>query len=387
MFESNVKYIFSTIKSSFIPAFCFALGLLGFYAYYPYESVLNYHLHYFFYGLVFLSLSTLYFVNRSKPFLTILTGTICYILLNNLKISLGENFVHSAEYLWLCFLLPLNLAVFYFLPPSKLKNIRNFYLLLFTLAELVFVQKCGSFILQIPYIEVKAGCMPMWSAIVWILFLVPLALDISFRNTIVNTGLFYADMSLFFGLMHADEASACTTFFFAFALILFFTAFWNLRHQYRYDYLDGVESYQAYLSQAKNKFPFKYTIGLLCIDNRQKIFEKTGKQKFKVLEQLIVDKIKEFPYEIEVFRHEKNELILLFKNETAKQVMDYAEEIRRSFAGAEFIFADNDSLKISVSICVSEKTRKDLNAAEVINRAHNTLQKANALNSNICMKA
>ena len=67
--------------------------------------------------------------------------------------------------------------------------------------------------------------------------------------------------------------------------------------------------------------------------------------------------------------------------------MDYAEDIRRTFASTEFIFDKKESLKLTVSICVSEKTRKDLNAAEVISRAHNTLQKANALNSNISMKA
>lgn len=387
MFENNVKYIFSTIKSSFIPALCFALGLVFFYAYYPYEKSSDYSLHYAFYGLTFLSLGVLFFMNRSKPFLTILTGAVCYVLLNNLKISQGENFGQSAEYIWLCFLLPLNLAVFYFLPPTKLKKIRNFYLLILALTEFAFAQKLGNFILQIPFLSINVGSMPMWAVIVWILFLVPLALDISFRNTIVNTGLFYADMSLFFGLLYADTVSACTTFFFVFALILGLTAFLDLYHLYRYDYLEGVGSYQAYLAQAKNKFPFKYTIGLLCIDNREKIFEKIGKRKLKSLEQLIVDRVKEFPYEIEVFRHKKNELILVFKNETAKQVMEYAEEIRRTFAGTEFIFADKESLKISVSICVSEKTRKDLNAAEVINRAHNTLQKANALNSNICMKA
>lgn len=387
MFKNNVKYIFSTIKSSFVSAFCFAMGLLFFYAYYPYDNIFNYYLHYAFYSLATLSLSILYFVNRSKPFLTILTGTVCYILLNNLKIYLGTDFAESAGYLWLCFLLPVNLAIYYFLPSGKLKKVHNFYLLLFTLAELALAQKYGSFVQQIPYIDIRIGIMPMWFAIVWIMFLVPLALDISFRNTITNTGLFYADMSLFFGLLHADETSACTTFFFVFALILGLTAFLDLYHLYFYDYLEDVESYQSYLAQAKSKFPFKYTIGLLCIDNREKIFEKIGKRKIKILEQLIVDKIKEFPYEIEVFRHERNELILVFKNETAKQVMEYAEEIRRTFAGAEFIFADKESLKISVSICVSEKTRKDLNAAEVINRAHNTLQKANAINSNICMKA
>ena len=387
MMTTNAKYIFSTIKNSFLPALCFALGLVFFYSYQPYESATNPYLHVIFYCLSFVSLSGLFFVNRSKPFLSLLCGMFCYLLLNNLKIMKGAEFSGSAEFLWLCMLLPLNLGTYYFLPPAKLKNMRNFYLLLLTFAELIFAQNFGEFILQIPYIDMTVGMMPLWITIVWILVLVPIALDISFHNTIVNTGLFYADTALFFGLIYADNASACTTFFLTFSVILSVTAVLDLRHLYRYDYLDGVGSCQSYISQAGNKFPFKYTIALLCIDNREKLFKAIGKRKVKILEQMIVNRIQDFPYEIEIFRHEVNELILVFKNETAKHVMDYAEEIRRTLAGSEFIFQDQDSVKITVSICVSEKTRKDLNAAEVINRAHNTLQKANSLNCNISMKA
>lgn len=387
MINGKLKYIFLTIKSSFLPALCFAFGLFFFYAYRPYEYSTDLYLHYAFYGVSFLSLSVLYFINRSKPFLTLLTGSSCYLLLNNLKIAEGENFVLSPEYLWLCFLLPLNLAVFYFLPPTKLKSTRNYYLLLLTLFELAFAQNFGSFILEIPYININIGAMSLWATILWGVFLILLALDISFRDTIVNTGLFYADSALFFGLMYAESASACTTFFFVFALILCISAFLDLHHLYRYDYLSGVGSYQSYLAQANSKFPFKYTIGLICIDNREKILSRIGERKIKVLEQMLINQIKETAYEIEVFRHKPNEWILVFKNETAKHVIDYAEDIRRMLAGSEFIFADNDSMKLTVSICVSEKTRKDLNAAEVINRAHITLKKANALNSNISMKA
>lgn len=382
-----LSYIFSTIKSSFLPAFCFALGLMFFYAYNPYEQSIPVYLHYTFYVVSFLSMCALYFFNKAKTFLTLITGILCYILLNNIKISLGENFALSPEYIWMCFLLPLNLMIFYFLPPTKLKKNFNFYLFLFMLFELAFVQKFGSFISQIPYIKVNVGTMPLWAVIVWTFILVSMMLSLSFKSTIVNTGLFYADSSLFFGLIYADSASACVTFFSTFLIILSLSALLNLRHLYRYDYLDGVSSYQSYISQAVNKFPFKYTIGLICIDNREKIFKEIGKRKIKILEQMVVDRLKIFPYETEIFRYDRNELILVFKNETAKKVIDYAEDIRRTIAGSEFIFADKQSLKITVSICVSEKTRKDLNAAEVINRAHNTLQKANSLNCNISMKA
>ncbi len=382
-----LKYIFLTVKDSFFPACFLALGIIYFYSYYPYESLTNTYLHIVFYALSAIALPALFFLNNSKLFLTLITGIFSYLLLNNIKIITGENFVSSFQYIWLCFLWPLNLALFYFFAPAKLKKMRNFYLFVFMLAETAFVSKFGDIILQVPYLSWTVGIMPVWAVILWISVLFVILISISIHNTIINIGLFYAGTAIFLGLIYANSASACTTFFMIFSLILCVSMILDLRFLYCYDHLSDVGSYQSYLNQARKKFPFKYTIGLLCIDNREKVLQKTNQQKLKGLEQAIVDKIKEFPYEIEIFRHKQNELILVFKNETAKHVIDYADEIRRSIAGTEFVFYNKETLKITVSICVSEKTRKDLDAAEVINRAHITLQKANALNNNICMKA
>ena len=316
-----------------------------------------------------------------------LAGTICYLLLNNIKIRAGSDFGSCANFLWLSLLLPLNLLVFYFLPTTKLKENRNFLLLLISLAEISLTEKYGHFISDIPLGEATVGTLPLLQFSVWFVVLLIIGLEISFKSAIVSTGIFYADLALFTAFIYADSSSACTTFFLAFCVILSTVAVLDLRNLYRNDYLEGVGSYQSYISQAERKFPFKYTIGLLCIDNIDQFITQFGWRKINILEQMIVNRLKEFPYEIEIFRHERNELILVFKNETAKHVTEYAEDIRRTLAGSEFIFNRNESTKLSVSICVSEKTRKDINAAEVINRAHNTLQKANSLNCNIVVKA
>ena len=41
------------------------------------------------------------------------------------------------------------------------------------------------------------------------------------------------------------------------------------------------------------------------------------------------------------------------------------------------------SIKITISVCISEKTRKDLDANEVTERTHNALQKNYRFNCNI----
>ena len=103
----------------------------------------------------------------------------------------------------------------------------------------------------------------------------------------------------------------------------------------------------------------------------------------RALEQMLVNRIYEMPYELSIFRYNDSELLMVFKNEDAKHVKDFAENIRRNIASSEFVFTNNKSVKITISVCVSEKTRKDLNASEVTDRAHNALQKRYHLNGNV----
>ena len=86
----NLKYVFSTIKSSFLPALFLLCGLVMFYAYNPYESVVLTFLHYLFLLLTAITVSLLYIANHSKPLFTLLTGFVCYIITNYLKKEYGE---------------------------------------------------------------------------------------------------------------------------------------------------------------------------------------------------------------------------------------------------------------------------------------------------------
>ncbi|MBR1398936.1 MAG: hypothetical protein IJ564_02015 [Alphaproteobacteria bacterium] len=386
-FGVNLKYILSTIKSSFLPALIFALGLFSFYACNPYELSANVFLHYAFLGVACFTICALYAVNLSKPFFSLLCGTLCFIIINELKKQNPDGYMQSYEYLWICMLLPFNLLLFYFIPQTRLKTRRNFYLFLAVLSEAAFAHNFGGFISNLLSPDLMVECMPVWGLIIWVSMLAFVAVDISFKNTITNTGLFYADSCLLFGLMYSDSFSGFAGFFLCFALISLVTALFDLYNKYRYDVLENVNSYQAYLSHAANKFPFKYTIGVFCIDNREKIIRELGYSYVKNLEQLVINQLLEMPYNITVYRYNASHFIMVFKNETARHVMEYGEEIRHRIAASEFMFSNNISVKITISNCISEKTRKDLNAAEVINRAYLKLQQHTKFNLNLLVKA
>ena len=386
--SDSLKYVMSTIKSSFLPALFFAGGLIIFYAQNPFANDISLSLHTAFYIFAFLGILLLVLVNQSKPFFSFIAGTISYVFLNLCKNTYGADYQSSAEYLWLCFILPLDLLLFYFLEPRKLQSRSSFWLAVFLLAQLTFIQHFGDIIKNIPYLDVNFGSMPMEATALWLLILAPISIDISFKNTRINTGLFYADSCLFMGLMYSNTASGITIFFLSFALISCCTTVLNLYNQYNYDVLENVGSYNSYLSHANNRFPYKYTIGLFSIDNRDKLQKVLGNQKMQELEQMLVNRIREFSYDVTVYRYQvPSELIMVFKNEDAKHTMEYVDNIRHVVAASEFIFTNGKNIKITISASVSEKTRLDLNATSVTTRAHDALQKAYRFNCNIVTKA
>ena len=383
----NLRYIFSTIKSSFLPAIFLFAGLLLFYAQNPYEFSQATIFHYCFLGIASVTAVLLCLFNRSKPLFSLLLGIVCYCIINTLKAAYGAEFMTSAEFRSLCFVLPLNFVLLYFLPQSRLLQARNKYLLLLLLLQATIFSRFGTIFNMLPHIDITLEAMPLWACALWIILLAPLAINISFKNTILNTGLFYADTALFLGMIYANSASGQTTFFLSFALILFGTTLLSLYKSYHYDYLENVGSKIAYLNHANSKFPYKYTIALFSIDNRDKLLKVIGRKKMMALEQMIVNLICQMPYELSLYRYNEEELIMVFQNEDAKHVKDFADNIRRNIAAAEFVFASMKSLKITVSVCVSEKTRKDLDANEVTERTHNALQKNYRFNCNITTTA
>ncbi len=379
----NIKYIFSTIKSSFLPAVLLFIGLISFYAQNPYADGVNTVLHYLFFLIAAVNIVLLCISNQSKPLFSLLLGVVCYIIINRLKMQYGENYVSSSEFYCLCFVLPINFVLLYFLPQSKLQAKRNTWLLLGLLAQTALLSHLHGVFNLIPQINISLEAIPLWACMFWIILLAPLAINISFKNTIVNTGLFYADASLFMGIVYSNQATGLATFFLGFALILLCVTVLNLYHGFNHDYLENVGSKIAYMNHANSKFPFKYTIALFSIDNRDKLIGAIGNAQCRILDQMVVNRILELPYDFSIYRYNESELIMVFKNEDAKHVKEFADNIRRSIAASEFVFASRKSVKITISVCVSEKTRKDLDAAEVTERTHNALQKNYRFNCNI----
>lgn len=381
-------YVCTVIKASFLPALFLATGLIIYLAQEPLENGVNQMLFNVFIGISVVGLTTLYMINSSKPFFSFLLGFTIILFLNELKKSYGAEFIHHQQYIWLSFLLPFALMFLYFLPVRSLKSNYGAVILLILLGLMTFIEHIDEAFLVLPYGNILWESMPLLSMLVWWVFLSLLIIDISFKNNLISSALFYADLALFLEFMYVDNNSAIAIFSLVFAIILYGATLFDLYYRYRHDELNNVNSYNVYVSRTAGKFPFKYTVGVFVLDNRDKILAEIGYKKIAVLEQMLIDEIiDEAPDDAEIYRYRGDEFLLVFKNEDAKHAYEYCDNIRRAVAAAEFIFSSKKSVKITISICVSEKTRKYIDANIVAERGHNGLQKGGRFNYNIVTMA
>lgn len=384
----SLTYVCMAVKRSFLPALFLAVGLIVYLAQEPLENSVNQLLYNIFIGVSVVGLVTLYLINYSKPFFNFLLGFTVILFLNELKKSYGTEFIYHQQYIWLSFLLPLSLMFLYFMPSRSLKSNYGAAVILLIFGLMAFIEHIDAQFTALPYGDVLWESMPLLSMFVWWFFLVLLIIEISFNNNLISSAVFYANLALFLEFVYAGHNSAVAILSLVFTLILCGATLFDLYYRYKYDELNNVNSYNLYMARTAGKFPFKYTVGVFVLDNRDKILAEIGSKKIAVLEQMLIDKmLDEAPDDTEIYRYKGDEFLMVFKNEDAKHAYEYCDNIRRAVAAAEFIFNFQKSIKVTISICVSEKTRKYIEANIVAERGHNGLQKGGRFNYNIVTMA
>ena len=210
----SLEKILPLLKNTFLPALVFGAGVIGFYAANPFPESSLLTLHSLFYVLSFATFLILLYFDSRKPVFFILITVLSYILINYVKKNGGESYQSSAEYLNLCFFLPLNLTIFYFLPGGKLLRKENVWLLLSVFAQFAVAEKLSA-----------AGLAPAWnfsdtpssglnglSLIFFALMLCAFFIRASVSGSIVDTALFFAGFEIFLGfyysLLHPEVLSS-----------------------------------------------------------------------------------------------------------------------------------------------------------------------------------
>lgn len=387
--QENIERILPLIKNIFVPAGFFSVGLLSFYACGNISVSTQNFLHILFFALCFTGFMILLYFNKTRPVFFIFILTLSYIIINYLKNIYGNNYTISPYYINLCLFLPLNFALFYFIPDHRLMTKINIYLLLAVFAQFSLVEFLSQEKIALNLnIETRYfGNISILGLLVYIICLTIFFLKTAQKGYILDYALFFTSLNTFFALIYSDSASALTIFYTTAALTVLTALIMEIRYNTYKDSLTGLSGRYSYMINSAS-FPLKYCIGLVSIDDYNKLINIFGRKDRDALVRMIANKILEEEPEENIYRYNEDEFVIVFKNEDKNESFEHLEKIRRAIASAEFILNNRKkSIKLTVSTCVSEKKRSDANSIEVLFRAHKTLQKANEFSHNISSKA
>ena len=281
------KGIFPLLQNMFLPALLTAATIVWFYAHDNISRPTLLTLHHLFYLLGFGIFIALLYFNQNKGLFFTLCLLIAYTLLNRLKYLSPDNFWETPAFLNLSVLLPVSLLIFYFLPEHKLLKRYNVHLLLGMLSIYSLGEQLShhNISLSIENFETY-GCLSSLGLLSFGLCLIAFYIRTVSSGQIMDYSLFFATILTGFGFYYASEPHALVLFFSLSLIIICLGLSEELYNDIYKDRLTGFGSRNAFVIQSK-KFPLKYSVGIVRIDNYDNLKKAFGKKV--VLDSLDLD--------------------------------------------------------------------------------------------------
>ena len=346
-------------------------------------------LHHLFYLTVLLSFGILLFFNQSKPAFFLLTSLVSYITVNRLKLAEPTDFAQTVLFADITFFIPFYLGLFALIPERRLLTRLNAGILLLFFAQIAvieYLKRSGISLTQTFY----HSASPLASSVqlLFILLLLILFLRSVVTGKIFDYALFFAALENALGLYYADSSAALTIFFEASALTILLAVIHDIYNGTRFDELTGLGSRKAFIIDAK-RFPIKYSLGIICIDDYQPLAKILGRRSRSVLTRLVASLIREKEPEEPIYRYGEDEFILILNiTDDKNSSFNRLENIRRSIASSVFMLPGKKRpVKITVSGSISDKKRSDADVYEVLARTRKALQKTLKFSHNVTSKA
>ncbi len=382
----KIEKILPSVKDGLFPTAFFGIATVCFFLSAPFSTTTLTIAHSLFYTVALGIFMALLYFNRSKPIFFTFCIVISYILINHLKINLGEQYLLSAEYQNLCLFLPINLLLFYFLPNQRLSSNKNGILLLSLFLEYAIVEQLSKQGINLNLLTDRNYGITGMAFIISVAVLITLFIHVTLSGKNRFYGLFFAYLNIFLGLFYSSSASGLSLFFSTGICTLLLTTCLDIYSQIYKDELTHLDGRNAYIAHTK-KLPHKYCVGIICIDDYDKL-SSIGSKNRNLITQMITERIVELEKEAHIYRYASDEFILIFNNLDKKESFARLEEIRRGIASVLFQYNKRrKALKLTISASVSEKKRSDANSYEVLLRAEKILQKTKTFSQNVTSQA
>ena len=386
-FEPSKVLLFS--KNTLLPLTILGTFLVYFFSITEFTEETYHSLHM---GLMLTILATVltsFFFKIPSQVLSISIIYISYLIINSCRYNYGEDYMFSASYnIWCMLLLPnLLLAHFIFMKNKYGKYWSFFYIFLFLETALLEKMLNQSIDADSYYFYNHIGMLNYPALGISLVCFLILAIKQVTKGEILNAATLFSSVSIFIGIYFSDNLFAFSLFFFAAAMIeLVSVIYYTYYIQLRDEQLD-VPNLKAFIKDAERKYPLKYSIALMYIDEYNRLIKRFGEHKALILKKMFLRRIHKAKPNLLIYNYRPDALILAFMNAGTAESFEEAEEIRRLLAKSIFIFNENNHLQLTVTQCISEKKRSDADAETVLMRAEENLQKAYKFTRNVTVKA
>ncbi len=385
--QSGLEKMVTFNKSAIVPLFVLSLFLVYFFSISDFSESHYHIIHALFIGSVAATLLLAGYFRIMSSFMMASVIYAGYFVINNLRYDYGEDYIFSAGYnIWSAMLLP-DLLLAYFLFRKNNRHWSWFYI--FLLAQTAFLEKIpeSGILCDSSYFYEHVGMFNYPALNIAVLCLVVLFFYHIDQGKILSAAAFFVGAAVFMGIYFSDNLFAFSLFFWAATLILLLASAYYIYYIRSRDEDLDIKNCAAYCREADSKFPLKYSIAVLYIDEYARLLKRFGEHKMLLLKKMFLNQIAKADKDVLVYTYKEDAFILVFKNENASESFGRAENIRRMLAKSIFIFNENNHLQLTVSQCVSDKKRSDANPAAVLTRAETALQKACKFTRNITVKA
>lgn len=387
-FISNLKNILPLTKNSNLPAIIFAISLFSFYIFENLQIESMLIINILFYIFCIASYGVLIYFNNRKPAMFILVMLLSYIAINFLKKYIPNQYLQSPYYINICVIVPINLLIFYLIPSKKLFSKENAFILIGIFLQIAIIE----------YLSAKnsdLGYSAFWSSeginpVSFLLFIIAttiLLIKSCITGRILDSYLLFAFIEIMFGFIYSKNTTALGIFFLASSLTIFLAICYDTYYITYKDLITGLSSRNSYIINSKD-LPLKYSIGIIKIDELERLKVIFSKRELANLIRMISMKIIETNDVSDIYKYSDDEFVIIFKNKDTKETFEEIDDMRRRVASSDFALKNRKKpIKLTVSASISTKKRSDANSFEVLSRAKKALEKTGQFTQNITSKA
>ncbi len=385
----NLDNILLYSKKICFPAFILCAFLMYFFSITSFSDDTYHLIHTIFIVVIIVNLFLSIYLKVYSIFAVSATIYISYIVTNGFRYAYGEDYIFSAGYNIWNMLIALDVILAYWLFACKKKKIHSSWFFIVLFLETMFIEKMQNQAIAPDsyYFYKHIGTLNYPAFYIYMILILSMLIHHSSRGKILSGAIFFTIISLFVASLLSDNLFAFSLFYLCSALILMVSfisyVYYNNINNEELD----VANYYSYCCDAEKKYPLKYSVSLMYIDEYERILKRFGYSRIVLLKKMFFKRIKEISPDVMLYNYKKDSLIMVFKNANATDSFDKADEIRRQLVKSIFVFNENNHLQLTVSQCISEKKRSDNDATVVLLRAEASLKNACKFTRNITIKA